>query len=35
MGERNWIRIVPMSVIPAVFLYFFITKVLNAPLPGV
>lgn len=35
MGERSLLRIVPMSVVPPVFLYFFITKVLNAPLPGV
>lgn len=34
MGERNWLRIVPMSVIPVVVMYFFITKVLTAPLPG-
>ena len=35
MGERNWLRIVPMSVVPVVIIYFFITKVLTAPLPGV
>lgn len=35
MGERNWLRIVPMSVVPVVVIYFFITKVLTAPLPGV
>jgi hypothetical protein len=34
MGERNWFRIVPMSVVPVVVIYFFITKVLTAPLPG-
>ena len=33
MGERNWLRIVPMSVVPVVAIYFFVTKVLNAPLP--
>jgi len=35
MGERNWFRIVPISVIPVVVIYFFITKVLTSPLPGV
>lgn len=34
MGERKPLRIVPMSVIPVAVAYFFITKVLNAPLPG-
>jgi hypothetical protein len=35
MGERNWLRIIPMSVVPVVVIYFFITRVLTAPLPGV
>jgi hypothetical protein len=33
MGERNWLRIVPMAVVPVLIFAFFITKVLNAPLP--
>lgn len=33
MGERNWKRIVPMSVVPVVVIYLFVNKVLNAPLP--
>lgn len=33
MGERKWQRIVPMSVVPITVIYFFVTKVLNAPLP--
>lgn len=33
MGERNWRRIVPISVLPVVIIYFFVNKVLNAPLP--
>jgi len=34
MGERKLLRILPMSVIPVAVAYFFITQVLNAPLPG-
>ena len=33
MGERNWKRIVPMSIVPVGVIYLFVTKVLNAPLP--
>jgi hypothetical protein len=33
MGERNWLRIGPMAVVPVLIFAFFITKVLNAPLP--
>lgn len=33
MGERNWWRIVPMSVVPVAVIFFFVNKVLNAPLP--
>lgn len=33
MGERNWKRIVPMSVVPVAVIYLFVNKVLNAPLP--
>jgi hypothetical protein len=33
MGERNWLRIVPMAVVPVLIIAFFITKVLHAPLP--
>ena len=33
MGERNWWRIVPMSVVPVAVIFFFVHKVLNAPLP--
>lgn len=33
MGERSLLRIVPMSVVPVLVIYFFVTKMLNAPLP--
>jgi hypothetical protein len=33
MGETRWYRIVPMSIVPVVVIYFFVTKLLNAPLP--
>ena len=33
MGERNWIRIVGISVLPIVAIYFFVVRVLNAPMP--
>lgn len=33
MGERRWLRIVPISVVPIVVIYFFVTRVLNAPMP--
>ena len=33
MGERNWLRIVPMSVVPVLVIAWFIINVLNAPLP--
>lgn len=33
MGERNWLRIVPISALPILAIYFFVTKVLNAPMP--
>lgn len=33
MGERRWYRIAPMSIIPVVVIYFFVTKLLNGPLP--
>ncbi len=33
MGERSLVRIVPMSVVPVLVIYFFVTKMLNAPLP--
>ncbi len=33
MGERSFLRIVPMSVVPVLVIYFFVTKILNAPLP--
>jgi len=33
MGETRWYRIVPMSTVPVVVIYFFVTKLLNAPLP--
>ena len=33
MGERRWYRIVPMSIVPVVVIYLFVTKLLNAPLP--
>lgn len=33
MGERKWQRIVPLSIAPIMVIYFFVTKVLNAPLP--
>lgn len=33
MGERSLLRIVPMSVVPVLVIYFFVTTMLNAPLP--
>lgn len=33
MGERNWRRIIPMSVLPIIVIYFFVNRILNAPLP--
>ena len=33
MGERNWLRILPISILPIVAIYFFVLRVLNAPLP--
>ena len=33
MGEKRWYRIVPMSVLPVATIYYFVTKLLNAPLP--
>ena len=34
MGERKWKRILPTAVIPVLVIYFFVYKVLNAPLPA-
>jgi hypothetical protein len=33
MGERSLRRILPISILPVTVIYFFVTKVLNAPLP--
>lgn len=33
MGERNWRRIVPISILPILAIYFFVTRVLTAPMP--
>ena len=33
MGERNWRRIIPISILPVVTIYLFVTKILNTPLP--
>jgi hypothetical protein len=33
MGERSLLRIIPMSAVPVLVIYFFVTKMLNAPLP--
>ena len=33
MGETRWYRIVPMAIVPVLVIYYFVTKLLNAPLP--